>query len=66
MKSIFTISLDKKITKVSVFNLLGQEVLTKSVNSNETTVDVAHLTAGTYLVKITSDDETKTMKIIKK
>lgn len=66
VKSIFTISLDKKITKVSVFNLLGQEVLTKSVNSNETTVDVAHLTAGTYLVKITSDDETKTMKIIKK
>jgi hypothetical protein len=66
VKSIFTISLDKKISKVAVFNLLGQEVLTKSVNSNETTVDVAHLTAGTYLVKITSDDETKTMKIIKK
>jgi uncharacterized protein YaiE (UPF0345 family) len=66
VKSIFTISLDKKITKVSVFNLLGQEVLTKSVNSNETTVDVAHLTAGTYLVKITSGDETKTVKIIKK
>lgn len=66
VKSIFTISLDKKITKVAVFNLLGQEVLTKSVNSNETTVDVGHLTAGSYLVKITSDDETKTMKIIKK
>ncbi|WP_415831501.1 T9SS type A sorting domain-containing protein [Flavobacterium terrigena] len=65
VKSIFNISLDKEITTVSIYNLLGQEVLSKSVNSNETSIDVADLSAGTYLVKITSNNEVKTLRIIK-
>ena len=65
VKSIFNISLDKEITTVSIYNLLGQEVLSKSVNSNETSIDVNDLTAGTYLVKVTSNNEVKTLKVIK-
>ena len=65
VKSIFNISLDKEITTVSIYNLLGEEVLSKSVNSNETLIDVNDLTTGTYLVKVTSNNEVKTLKIIK-
>uniref|UniRef100_UPI002E78ADE5 T9SS type A sorting domain-containing protein n=1 Tax=Flavobacterium facile TaxID=2893174 RepID=UPI002E78ADE5 len=65
VKTIFTISLDKEITTVSIYNLLGQEVLSKSVNGNETSVDVNDLTTGTYFVKVTSNNEVKTLKVIK-
>jgi len=33
-------------------NLLGQEMISKSVNKEETTIDVTHLNAGTYLLKL--------------
>ncbi|GAB3720881.1 T9SS type A sorting domain-containing protein [Flavobacterium koreense] len=65
VKSVFTISLDRNIDTVAVYNLLGQEIISKSVNTNEVSVNVAHLASGTYLVKITSDNETKTLKIVK-
>lgn len=65
VKDILNISFDKEIATVSICNLLGQEVLSKSVNSNETSVDVAYLSAGTYLIKITADSEVKTLKVIK-
>lgn len=65
VKDILNLSLDKEITTVSINNLLGQEVFTKTINSNETSIDVAGLAAGTYLVKVTSNNEVKTVKIIK-
>ena len=65
VKTILTISLDRNISTVSVYNLLGQELITKAVNSNETTIDIAHLTTGTYWIKVSSNNEVKTVKIIK-
>ena len=62
---VLNFSFEKEITAVSIYNLLGQEVITKTVNSNETSINFAGLTAGTYLVKITSGNEIKTVKVIK-
>jgi len=65
VKDILNLSFDKEITTVSINNLLGQEVFTKTVNSEETSIDIAGLSAGTYLVKIISNNELRTIKIIK-
>src|SRR5574343_181210 len=65
VKDILNLSFNNEITAVSIYNLLGKEVVTKSVNSNETSIDVAGLASGTYLVKVTSNNEVKTVKIIK-
>ncbi|MBX9734143.1 MAG: T9SS type A sorting domain-containing protein, partial [Chitinophagaceae bacterium] len=65
VKDLLSISFDNEITAVSVYNLLGQEVLTKYINANEANVDVSSLSSGTYLVKVTSNDLVKTLKIIK-
>ena len=62
---VLNFSFEKEITTVSIYNLLGQEIITKTVNSNETSINFAGLTAGTYLVKITSGNEIKTVKVIK-
>ena len=63
---VLNFSFDKEITAVSIYNLIGQEVITKSLNSNQASIDVASLSAGTYLVKVISDNEVKTLKVIKK
>jgi alpha-tubulin suppressor-like RCC1 family protein len=63
---ILNISFEQGISFVSIYNLVGQEVFSKSINANETTIDVSNLSAGTYLVKVQVDNEAKTIKVIKK
>lgn len=53
------------ITEVVVFNLLGQQVLTAQPNAAQTQINLSGLTAGTYLVKVTSEEVTKTIKVVK-
>ena len=65
VKNSFNLSFDKEISTASIYTLLGQEVLTKLINSNEGTIDVSNLASGTYWVKVTSNNEVKTTKIIK-
>ena len=65
VKDILNLSLDKEITTVSINNLLGQEVFTRTVNNNEISIDITGLAAGTYMVKVISNNEVRTIKIIK-
>ncbi len=65
IKDILNISYDKSISKIVVYNLLGQEVIVKSLNSTEAKIDLSNLTAGNYIVKVTSENELKTIKVVK-
>ena len=65
VKDILNLSFDKEMATVSIYNLLGQEVISKSINTNEGTIDVSSLITGTYFVKVSADGLTKTMKVIK-
>jgi hypothetical protein len=65
VKDMLNLSYNKTISDVSVFNLLGQEVMIRSINANQTQIDMSGLTAGTYLVKVTADNQVKTIKVIK-
>lgn len=65
VKDVLTISYEQEITRVSVYNLLGQEVITQSINANETSIDVSQLPVGAYLVKVNAGDTVKTVKVIK-
>ena len=62
---ILNFSFDKEISKVTIYNLVGQEVLSKSFNNNETSINVTGLSAGTYLVKVNSKNAINTIKFIK-
>lgn len=62
---ILNFSFDKEISKVTIYNLVGQEVLSKSLNNNETSINVADLAAGAYLVKVLFGNEVKTVKVVK-
>lgn len=65
VKDNLNLSFETKINSVSIYNLLGQEVITKSVNSNEGKIDVSSLSSGTYFVKVTTDNLIKTLKVVK-
>ncbi len=65
VKDVLNISNTQNISKVQVINLLGQELIVKVMNENQGQIDMSGLSAGTYLVKITSDNQVKTIKVIK-
>ena len=63
---ILNISYTETISNVAVFNMIGQQVYSMESNSNEVQIDMARYASGTYLIKVTVDTMTKTVKIIKK
>lgn len=65
VRNILNLSAEKEMTKVSVFSLLGQEVIAKNIGSTEGSLDFSDLAAGTYIVKIQADNQFKTLKVIK-
>jgi len=53
------------IEKVSVFNILGQEVIAKTPNTELVTLDVSNLQAGIYVVKTSVNGNVSSSKFIK-
>ncbi|TGD58200.1 T9SS type A sorting domain-containing protein [Flavobacterium humi] len=58
-------SYEKEISAITVENLLGQVVMTKTIHKPNTQLDLSAFERGTYLVKITVGNAIKTVKIIK-
>lgn len=65
VKDVLNLKYNTNISNVAVFNIIGQQVLTQEVNAADAKVDMSKLAAGTYVVKVTADNMTKTMKVIK-
>ncbi|WP_034061409.1 T9SS-dependent choice-of-anchor J family protein [Lacinutrix jangbogonensis] len=62
-----TIKTELEIENVKVYNQLGQEVLNFKKNSiTNNTINIGDLNSGIYIINITSDNKTETIKIIKK
>lgn len=65
VKDFLNLSYSQKISDVTVFNLLGQQVFSKTIGQNQSKIDLSNLSKGAYLVKINSEDQTQTIKIVK-
>lgn len=65
VKDILNLSYSKEIATVEVFNGIGQKVHALNNRSSVATVDMTSLSNGIYMVRITSDNQSKTIKIIK-
>jgi len=66
VKDVLNLSYAGNITNVTVFNLLGQQVMVKALNADQSQIDMSQLSNGNYLVKITADNNiTKTIKVVK-
>lgn len=65
VKNVLNLSYSKEISNVDIFNLLGQKVSSNAVNANDAQIDMSNLANGAYMVKVTSDNQVKTIKVIK-
>ena len=65
VRNTLTIEANSAIQKVSVYNVLGQEVMAKSPKSNAATLQTGSLQKGVYMVKTEIDGNVSTSKIIK-
>jgi PKD repeat protein len=61
-----TISSTEMMTNLEVVNILGQIVFSKSVNENETTIDMSRYSSGSYIIRVLVNDKVKIFKVIKK
>ena len=53
------------INSVTIINALGQHISSQSYDSKSIQIDMSGLMSGIYMVKVSSDNNTKTIKIIK-
>jgi hypothetical protein len=63
--SVFTIEANDVIENVTLYNVLGQQVLAKTANGNSVTLDVANLQTGVYVVKTVIAGVVSTSRLVK-
>jgi len=52
-------------SSVELYSIQGKKVFTTQLDNNQSDIDISHLTAGLYLVKVINDTSSFTTKIIK-
>lgn len=53
------------IERITIYNLLGQELLTKEINSKDFNLDISNLSNSTYIVKLINNNKSQSVKLIK-
>jgi uncharacterized repeat protein (TIGR01451 family) len=64
--NVLTIANNSTIDSVEITSILGQKILGKQINSLEAEIDFSEFSAGIYFVKVVSEGQEKTVKIVKK
>ncbi|MRT16666.1 T9SS type A sorting domain-containing protein [Vitellibacter sp. q18] len=59
------LSANAAMDNVAIYNMLGQQVISQKLSSNNETVALSSLQSGVYVVTVTIDGATKTFKIAK-
>ena len=65
VRDVLNLSYSSNITSVRVANMLGQMVINKNINANQTQLDMSHLQSGAYIVTVVMDNIEKVVKVIK-
>jgi hypothetical protein len=63
--SSLNISAQSTIKNAAIYNILGKQVISLTINKNSETIDVSSLKSGVYLIKYTIDNAVGTAKFIK-
>ncbi len=65
IEDVFHISSDGNLSTMMLYNMLGQEVFSTTLQDTESSINISNLAPGTYLVKVISPELVKTFKIFK-
>lgn len=64
-QNILFIEAGVELSQVTIYTVLGQQVLQQELNKTSGTVDMSSLTAGTYFVKVSSATNNSVLQVIK-
>lgn len=64
-KDMLNIQAASAIDEVMIFNMMGQQILYKTYNSNQIQLDVQSLNTGSYIVKVISGNQVGSYNLIK-
>ena len=56
---------NKPMDNITIYNVLGQQVISKKLSKNNETLELSALNSGVYIVKIAIDGQNKSFKIVK-
>jgi hypothetical protein len=65
VNDVLNLSYATEMDEVYVYNLLGQQVIKKSIGANQAQLDFTQLSQGAYVVKVVSGGTSKTIKVVK-
>ncbi|HMI07375.1 MAG TPA: T9SS type A sorting domain-containing protein [Flavobacterium sp.] len=65
VKDVLNIAYDKNIDAVKIYNLTGQTVINRNINSDKAQIEMQSLPKGAYFAEIVSGTSMKTIKVIK-
>jgi hypothetical protein len=65
VKNTLTLNAQNTIENVTMYNMLGQEVLRVKPNAIDSAIDMSNLETGTYFVQVTIASISKTIRVIK-
>jgi hypothetical protein len=65
VQNTLTLNAQNTIENVAMYNMLGQEVLRATPNAVNSELDMSNLQDGTYFVKVTIANTTKTVRVVK-
>ncbi len=60
-----TIKANEQIKTLEIYSVLGQRVLTQSINAQTSKIDISQLVSGAYILKVATHDESQAYKLIK-
>lgn len=63
---ILNLSNNKVIDQVEIYNVLGQRVLYKVIDSSSASMDISFLQTGSYILKVTADNEIGSFIMLKR
>ena len=63
--NILTIEAASVISSIEMMNVLGQTLHTETLNTNKTQIDLSAFPTGNYFIRVTVENTTKVMQIIK-
>jgi hypothetical protein len=64
-KDIVNFSSQNSITNIKIYNLKGQEVLSKKVNAKNFTINISNLSPGNYVAKLNMGGKLQTLVLFK-
>ena len=66
VNDVLNLSYIQEMNVVKVYNLVGQELLSKKVNSSTAQIDISNFANGTYFIQVTTETAMKTFRVIKR